>query len=89
VHTRQAVIDREAREGQSYPLERADSLLQTTPRKRTPFMPSMLFVHIEAENHFFGPTDFVELCRLPLEAGRPYLVQATGLAGLQGGVSMT
>ena len=52
-------------------------------------MPSKLFVHVEPENHFVGPTDFVELCRLPLEVGRPYLVQARGLAGLEGGVSMT
>ena len=52
-------------------------------------MPSKLFVHVEPENHFVGPTDFVELCRLPLETGRPYLVQASGLAGLQGGVLMT
>ena len=46
-------------------------------------------MHVEPENHFVGPTDFVELCRLPLETGRPYLVQASGLAGLQGGVLMT
>jgi len=52
-------------------------------------MPSKLFVHVEPENHFVGPTDFVELCRLPLQVGRPYLVQARGLVGLEGGVSMT
>jgi hypothetical protein len=52
-------------------------------------MPSKLFVHVEPENHFVGPTDFVELCRLSLEGGRPYLVQARGLAGLEGGVLMT
>ena len=52
-------------------------------------MPSKLFVHVEPENHFVGPADFVELCRLSLEGGRPYLVQARGLAGLEAGVSMT
>ena len=52
-------------------------------------MPSKLFVHVEPENHFVGPTDFVELCRLPLETGRPYLVQAGGLVGLEAGVLMT
>jgi hypothetical protein len=32
-------------------------------------VPNKLFVHAEAENHFVGVTDFVELCRLPLEGG--------------------
>jgi hypothetical protein len=83
------VIDREAREGAELPARARRFAVANDSEERTPFMPSKLFVHIDAENHFFGPTDFVELCRLPLEAGRPYLVQATGLAGLQGGVSMT
>jgi hypothetical protein len=52
-------------------------------------MPSKLFVHVESENHFFGPTDFVEVCRLPIEVGRSYLVQARGLAGLEAGSFMT
>jgi hypothetical protein len=51
-------------------------------------MPNKLFVHVEAENHFVGPTDFVEVCRLPLEGGRPYLVQARGIAGLEAGAFM-
>jgi len=51
-------------------------------------MPSKLFVHVEPENHFVGPTDFVELCRLPLEGGQPYLVQAKGIAGPEAGVIM-
>lgn len=51
-------------------------------------MPSKLFVHVEPENHFVGITDFVELCRLTLEAGRPYLVQARGVVGLEAGVTM-
>src|SRR3954451_3679321 len=50
-------------------------------------MPTKLFIHVEPENHFLGPTDdFVELCRLPLEGGRPYLAQARGLLSLEGGV---
>ena len=51
-------------------------------------MPNKLFAHAEAENHFVGVTDFVELCRLPLEGGRPYLVQARGVVGLEAGVIM-
>jgi hypothetical protein len=51
-------------------------------------MPSKLFVHAEPENHFVGVTEFVELCRLPLEGGRPYFVQARGMVGLEAGVIM-
>jgi len=51
-------------------------------------MPNKLFVHADPENHFVGVTDFVELCRLPLEGGRPYFVQATGVVGLEAGVTM-
>ena len=52
-------------------------------------MPSKLYYHVEPENHFLAPTDdFVELCRLPLEGGRPYLAQARGLAGLFAGASV-
>jgi len=51
-------------------------------------MQGKLFIHVEPENHFVGPTDdFQEVCRLPLEGGRPYLAQARGLAGLFAGVT--
>jgi hypothetical protein len=51
-------------------------------------MPNKLFVHVEPENKFVGPTDFVELCRLHLEGGHSYLVQAKGLLGPEAGVFM-
>lgn len=51
-------------------------------------MPNKLFVHVEPENHFVGPTDFVELCRMHLEGGHSYLVQAKGLLGPEAGVFM-
>jgi hypothetical protein len=38
-------------------------------RRQEAIVPNKLFVHAEAENHFVGVTDFVELCRLPLEGG--------------------
>jgi hypothetical protein len=51
-------------------------------------MPNKLFVHVEPENKFVGPTDFVELCRLHLDGGHSYLVQAKGLLGPEAGVFM-
>ena len=57
-------------------------------RRQEAILPNKLFAHAEAENHFVGVTDFVELCRLPLEGGRPYLVQARGVVGLEAGVIM-
>jgi hypothetical protein len=51
-------------------------------------MPNKLFVHVEPENHFVGPTDFVKLCSLHLEGGHSYLVQAKGLLGPEAGVFM-
>jgi hypothetical protein len=52
-------------------------------------MPTKLFYHVEPENFFSGPTDdFVEVCRLPLEGGRPYLAQVRGLAVLFAGATV-
>jgi hypothetical protein len=54
-----------------------------------PSVPSTVHIHVESEARFFseGP-DFLELCRLPLEAGQKYLVQASGIAGVDAGVMM-
>jgi hypothetical protein len=53
-------------------------------------MSNKLFVHVEPENHFVGHThpNYVEVARLALEVGRPYLVQAKGLVGPEAGVFM-
>jgi hypothetical protein len=52
-------------------------------------VPSTVHIHVEPEARFFSETpDFLELCRLPLEAGQKYLVQASGIAGLDAGVMM-
>jgi hypothetical protein len=52
-------------------------------------VPSKLFIRVEPEAHFIGATpEFVEISRLPLEVGQSYLVQASGLLGLQAGVMM-
>jgi hypothetical protein len=53
-------------------------------------MPSKLFIRVEPEARFVGATDgFKELSRLPLDVGKHYLVQASGVLGLTGGVRMT
>jgi hypothetical protein len=52
-------------------------------------MPTKLFYHVEQENFFSAPTDdFVEVSRLPLEGGQPYLAQAKGIALLFAGASV-
>jgi hypothetical protein len=58
--------------------------------ERTLVMSNKLFVHVEPENHFVGHTwpNYEEISRLPLEGGRPYLVQAKGLVGPEAGVFM-
>jgi hypothetical protein len=53
-------------------------------------MPSKLFIRVEPEARFVGATDgFKELSRLPLDVGKHYLVQASGVLGLAAGVTMT
>jgi hypothetical protein len=52
-------------------------------------MPSKLFIRVEPEARFVGATDgFKELSRLPLDVGKHYLVQASGVLGLAAGVTM-
>jgi hypothetical protein len=52
-------------------------------------VPSTVHIHVESEARFFSESpDFLELCRLPLEAGQKYLVQASGIAGVDAGVMM-
>jgi hypothetical protein len=53
-------------------------------------MPSKLFIRTEPDVQTVVPSpDFVELCRLLLEGGQSYLVQAKGMAGVDPGLFVT
>jgi hypothetical protein len=71
------------------PLELSSILRKLCPKERRAQVPSKLFIRVEPEARFVAATDgFEELSRLPLDVGKQYLVQASGVLGVQAGVTM-